>query len=347
MQAFRMCVLAWAFGFVSSSDPVAAQPNEVGDTVEESAKGAAELTAGARSRYQDGVEAYRKGRYKEAIDAFIAADLLVPSAALSFNIARAYEKLQDPSNAVVWYRDFLHRSGFLPDRAAIETRISALETVLSGRNVQRLSVVSIPVGANLALDGKPIGSTPWDGQIPLGSHDLELSLSGYVPSRQTVWLTSDSAADVHVSLYPNNVDSPREMRVKEKPSPKPVAAAVVTDEKPKTSRGNGLRTLAYVAAATGTAAVAGGVVFEILRRRTESEAAGDPHQVSFAQKYDAMVGQQTASRVLLGVGAGLLVTSGTLLLVNGGSTKTHPTAVSSLSLGCGGTGCAASMSGRF
>jgi len=363
MQTIRAWALVGVVCIASTSSTIRAETSGAG-SIAEAPSASPELPAQAHLRYQDGVEAYRKGRYKEAIDAFIAADLLIPSAALSFNIARAYEKLQDPATAVIWYRDYLHRAGFLPDRAAIEQRVSTLETVLSSKTLQRLSVASSPIGATLALDGKPLGNTPWSGQIPLGSHELELGFPGYVPLHQTVWLTPDSPADVRVALAPSSMEPSREVRAirsprderavpfgrdarARQPSRAKPNASAIKDEKPENSRGNGVRTLAYVAAAAGTAAVAGGVVFEVLRRRTESQAAGDGHQVSFAEKYDTMVNQQTASRVLLGVGGGLLVTSGTLLLVTGGSAKGHPAAISSLSLGCVPTGCGAHMSGRF
>jgi hypothetical protein len=48
--------------------------------------------ADAKDRYEQGVEAYSAGRFKDAVDHFLAADKLSPSAPLSFNIARAYEK---------------------------------------------------------------------------------------------------------------------------------------------------------------------------------------------------------------------------------------------------------------
>src|SRR6185436_18266878 len=61
-------------------------------------------------KFQEGAQAYEQGRYKDAVDAFLAADRLAPSAPLSFNVARAYQKLGDGSSALRWYRDYLRRN---------------------------------------------------------------------------------------------------------------------------------------------------------------------------------------------------------------------------------------------
>src|SRR5262249_30798358 len=51
----------------------------------------------AREKYRAGAAAYKAGHYKDAIDLFLDANRLSPSAALSFDVARAYEKLGDAS----------------------------------------------------------------------------------------------------------------------------------------------------------------------------------------------------------------------------------------------------------
>src|ERR1041384_6742549 len=61
----------------------------------------------AKVKFQQGSELYEAGQYQKAVQAFMEADALAPSAPLSFNIARAYERLDDPSGALRWYRDYL------------------------------------------------------------------------------------------------------------------------------------------------------------------------------------------------------------------------------------------------
>ena len=48
-------------------------------------------TSGAKASFEQGLEAYRDGRYRAAIEHFQEADRLAPSPRLSLNVARAYE----------------------------------------------------------------------------------------------------------------------------------------------------------------------------------------------------------------------------------------------------------------
>src|SRR5262249_28961624 len=82
--------------------------------------GAAQPMEIARARYRQGVEAYKAGHYRESIDYFLEADRASPSAALSFNIAVAYEKIDDVAAALRWYRDYLRRAPDAKDRAGVE-----------------------------------------------------------------------------------------------------------------------------------------------------------------------------------------------------------------------------------
>ena len=53
----------------------------------------AEATAEAKTLFERGASAYRAGEYERAIALFRQADRLAPRAALSFNMARAHERL--------------------------------------------------------------------------------------------------------------------------------------------------------------------------------------------------------------------------------------------------------------
>lgn len=301
---------------------------------------ASDLLMQARTHYERGVEAYQQGKYREAIDSFMKADVLVPSAALSFNIARAYEKLRDNSNAVIWYRDYLQRAGYISDRRDIERRVSALEQSLRSNGLQRLSVFSEPDGAALTLDGKPVGTIPWSGVVPPGMHQVTLRLRGYVDITQSVWVDPDAALDVRFSLSRRFIEfSPGAIALRDAQEPHEPRP----DRVPRGGTAPSLKTWGYVAAGVGVAAVGGGVAFEILRRHSENEAKNDPQQVSFADKYDTMERQQTASRILFGSGAVLFATGGVLLLIDSRSGERKTT----ISGACMPGSCTATLRGRF
>lgn len=305
-----------------------------------------DATAQARAHYRLGASAYRAGRYREAIEAFAKADALIPSAALSFNIARAHEKLGDPTNAVIWYRDYLQRAGYASDRKRIEAHVAALEQTPSANVQQRLSVSSFPEGAALRLDGQPAGSTPWSGPLSPGAHRLDLRLPGYADVSQSVWVKPDAPMDVRIALSraaPVMTTTPpiagREPRELTGPS----SARAVPSRAPEEPRGNAVRTWGYVAAGVGGAALGGGVVFELLRRGSESDARNDPRQVSFAEKYDTMERQAAAARILFVSGAVLLATGGVLIVAGSRSAESKP----GVSAACLPGGCSATFRGRF
>ncbi len=298
----------------------------------------------ARAHYRLGASAYREGRYREAIEAFARADALIPSAALSFNIARAHEKLGDPANAVIWYRDYLHRAGYASDRKRIEAHVAALEQTLTPSVTQRLSVSSSPEGALLRLDGEPAGSTPWSGLLAPGAHRLELRLPGHVDVTRSVWVKPDGPVDVRIALPRITAPAMTPPIVRPEPhGPTETVSARASGRALEEPRGSAVRTWGYVAAGVGGAALGGGVVFELLRRGSESDARSDPRQVSFAEKYDTMERQAAAARILFVSGAVLVATGGVLIIAGSRSAESKP----GVSAACLPGGCSATFRGRF
>ncbi len=85
----------------------------------------------AKLRFEQGKSAYREGRYAEAIRAFSDADALAPRAALAFDIARAYERLGEPSRAIDSYREYLRRAPDAPNADLVRARMAALDSSVS------------------------------------------------------------------------------------------------------------------------------------------------------------------------------------------------------------------------
>src|SRR5690606_34701002 len=126
----------------------------------------------AAQRYERGAQAYQEGRHKDAIDLFLEADTLAPSSALSFNIARAYEKIKDSSNALRWYRDYLRREPQAEDKEKVLEFVKQYEALLAEKGVQQVTVLSDPEAATVRVDGRPVGVTPWTADLPPGEHTI-------------------------------------------------------------------------------------------------------------------------------------------------------------------------------
>jgi tetratricopeptide (TPR) repeat protein len=84
----------------------------------------------AKQLFQDGMAFYEQGQLKAAVDSWLEAHRAMPSNELSFNIARAYERMSVVPNAVKWFRQYLAQAKPAPrERKDIEQRIEVLQSV--------------------------------------------------------------------------------------------------------------------------------------------------------------------------------------------------------------------------
>lgn len=81
----------------------------------------------AKQHFASGEAKFKAGDYRGAIADFQAADALVPSPILSYNIGLCHEKLGEPEAAVQSYRDYLRRRPDAPNRTQVEGRIARIE----------------------------------------------------------------------------------------------------------------------------------------------------------------------------------------------------------------------------
>lgn len=180
----------------------------------------AEAKDRARVLFQQGVAAYRDGKFYDAVAIFLQTQRIYPDTQLCFNVARAYENLGNSSAALRYYRDYLRQADRPSDGEEVRERVRKLELQLSQRGVQQLTVISQPEAATVILDGKPVGIAPWTGETYPGKHRLALSLDGYAGQEQVIDVDAYAARDVSLNLVP----APKAV-----PEPRPV---VVIKQKP-------------------------------------------------------------------------------------------------------------------
>ncbi len=286
----------------------------------------------AKVKFQRGSELYEAGQYKKAVQAFMEADRLAPSAALSFNIARAYERLDDASGALRWYRDYLRRSPKAPNAADVQTRISELSAKLAQSGVQQLTVVSMPLGAVVVIDGHAVGVTPFTGDLALGKHRVSLDLPGYRDQTHDILLAPTAPSD----LTSNLERAPQQNQ--------PALPGASTDLLADRNGGRRFGIAPWLIAGGGIASLGGALGFELSRRSQEDAARNAPDQVTFQAKTEAMQRDKTTARVLAGIGGALFVTGTVMLFVNDkDSAPTSPR----VGVGCTFSGCTASARGTF
>ena len=94
----------------------------------------AEITRMAKEHYKIGLDAFKAGHYPEAIKELKKAYLLKRLPPLLINIAKTYEKLNDPDNAIYYYKKYLAETPVDgKDRDTVKQAIAEVEAVKSGK----------------------------------------------------------------------------------------------------------------------------------------------------------------------------------------------------------------------
>lgn len=313
-----------------SPSPASATPND------------AEAThrVDAQVHYEQGVRAYRDKRFEAAIEQFLAADRLAPRAALAFNVARAYEKLQEPARALQYYRDYLRRGPDLSNRSEVEARVRELEKALAQRGVQQVTVVSNPPGATVSIDGELRGTTPSTFESTLGVHQILAQREGYEPTRVDVTLDGKQTLDLEIALraLPADADG---TAVEQKTVGEDVPPSTNPGREPEAAT---LHPWPWVAVGAGAASLGAAGIFELLRQDAESDAENARYQPDYHFHRERMSTHQLTARVLVGVGAVLAVAGGVLALIDGAPTETEALPVA---VGCNSTACTGIWNGSF
>jgi len=159
---------------------------------------------GARSRartlYDQGAQAYNDSRYSQAAEYFLDAHRAYPMPQLLFNVAKSYDKLGAQSSALSYYRDYLRQLANAPDASDVGIRVREIETMLAQRGVQQLSVITEPARALVAIDGTPVGVTPFTGETWPGDHRLTVTLDGHKELTTIITVNAARAQDFLYTL---------------------------------------------------------------------------------------------------------------------------------------------------
>ena len=166
----------------------------------------------------EGREAYRAGRYAEAIALFEKAYPLTSKPAYLYNIARAKEKLAEYENAIKFLEKYLdahkrQNAGAEPPNA---TDVKNLMRELKQRAFEALPEVtinSIPPGAQVYLGatdglmaeggtdkGALIGSTPMTTHLKPGTYQMTLQLTNHVDHRAELQVPQSGRLNLAIAM---------------------------------------------------------------------------------------------------------------------------------------------------
>jgi PEGA domain/Tetratricopeptide repeat len=136
----------------------------------------------ARALDQQGVRAFREGRYNDAIRYFEEALKLGGPSSELWNIAKCQVKLDQPEVAQGTFERYLARNDLsADDRAGARRELDEL-----GHRRSTVTIASSPTGAFVAIDGKRIGRTPISTDVAAGEHTIAVQREGFPPHIERV-----------------------------------------------------------------------------------------------------------------------------------------------------------------
>jgi tetratricopeptide (TPR) repeat protein len=183
---------AWAAPAGSSASPTS--PTQ-------SADDSTQAKSRAQALLKEGTAAYGRGDYATALDKFTAAYEIFPSPKLWFNIGQANRDLGRPVEAVAAFDRFLRDAGDAPPETVAEARRSAAELKTK---LGQIKITCAIDGADVTVDGKPIGSTPLGEMVwtTPGRHQVAVQRAGFSPAIEDVVVATGQAAAVDFKLRP-------------------------------------------------------------------------------------------------------------------------------------------------
>ena len=131
----------------------------------------------ARELDQEGVRAFKEGRYADAVRYFSVAYRMGGPPSELWNMARARERMDQPEEAARAIEEYLgQRDLSSSDRADGERELRALHTRPS-----MLTITTNPAGAVVTVDGKQtVGPTPVSVAVRAGPHTIAVHHEGYL-----------------------------------------------------------------------------------------------------------------------------------------------------------------------
>jgi hypothetical protein len=136
----------------------------------------AEITAMAKEHYKAGLDAYKNGKYPEAIKELKKAYLLKRLPALLLNIGATYRKMSDLDNAVYYYKKYLVEAPDAKDRSDVEKTLAELEKEKPGAGASSPPADSPPAEAAAPEAGTAWKHTPIDAAPPDQPLDVRVQM---------------------------------------------------------------------------------------------------------------------------------------------------------------------------
>jgi hypothetical protein len=155
-----------------------------------------EALRAARALDQQGVLAFQAGRYHDALLYFDAAFAHSGPPSERWNAAKCHLRLDEPAQAEAALVEYIGLPGITADdRREAEAAVEALR-----RRSSSLTVLSVPLGLPVSVDGRRLGVTPFTTSVAPGDHVVLVERAP--DARQEGSVTSRFGRSILVEAHP-------------------------------------------------------------------------------------------------------------------------------------------------
>ena len=151
----------------------------------------------ARAEVVEGAKLFEQGQFQAALARFQKAHAIFPSGKVFYNMALAYQGMGKAAEALLALGRFLRDPGDATPELLAESR--ALVDQLS-RKVSFVSVSSNVDGAEIVLDGAPVGRTPAPNPLPVDPGPHGIILRSAASGNRSASFTAVAARPVELKL---------------------------------------------------------------------------------------------------------------------------------------------------
>ena len=154
----------------------------------------------AAGRFTTAIRLFDEKDYAGALAEFRRANDLAPNPVVAYNIARCYEALGRPVDAVKALAPLLAPGAAPEDQRA---RAADMTQKLEGR-IGTLTIQGEATGAHVEIDGFEVGIMPLKAPLSVaaGTRIVTIVATGYAPFRTEVVIAGKASASVDVKLVP-------------------------------------------------------------------------------------------------------------------------------------------------
>jgi tetratricopeptide (TPR) repeat protein len=214
-------------------------------------------TREAAKHFQRGVALYGEADYRGALVEFKRAYAITPNTAVLYNVGETEFQLQDYAGALTTFERYAAESGSSdPQHAEVENTMEVLRS-----RVGRVSVTTVPPGAEVTVDDRAVGKTPLDKSVlvSVGHRKVTASFAGRTPVVRYIDVAADDNQTVTLEV-PGATDTT--------PATAQTPRQALRDDPSASHSGATLRTLGWIA--TGALAV-GAAASGVLATREASD----------------------------------------------------------------------------